>query len=161
MPAEHDDAKWEAYSETMLEFDAAPPVRVDLQRPLTHDTRQALAALGLGTGFAVLTAENPGGENVEDAPTAREAERREGRNERRTSRLETELARAGVPFVRVDGVAPDGDYREHCVAAVMAQRGAIDLAHRLAQLALFWYDGQDFWLLPAQADGDPTRLPRQ
>ena len=30
---------------------------------------------------------------------------------------------------------------------------------RLEQLALFWFDGETFWLLPAEASQSPTRLP--
>ncbi|MFL5582433.1 MAG: hypothetical protein ACJ8AO_18850 [Gemmatimonadaceae bacterium] len=29
----------------------------------------------------------------------------------------------------------------------------------LARLALFWFDGASFWLLPAQGDQEPRRLP--
>jgi hypothetical protein len=29
------------------------------------------------------------------------------------------------------------------------------------QLALFWYDGTGFWLMPAEADGTPQRLPKR
>lgn len=159
--AERTEAKWGSYGETLLEFRGPPALRIDLRRPLDDAARDAMRTLGLVGTFAVLTAENPAGRNPEDAPTGRAAEQREERNERRASRLEQALTMAEVPFVAVDGSAPDGSYRERCVAAMMPQREAVDLARRLDQLALFWYDGRDFWLLPAEADAEPERLPRE
>jgi hypothetical protein len=64
-----------------------------------------------------------------------------------------------VPFVDVDGASPDGEYRERCVAAAMPRDEAARLAARFEQLALFWFDGTDFWLLPAEASEAPRRLP--
>src|SRR5215208_2852596 len=155
-----DREKYEAYPNTILEFLAAPVLRIDLREEITSEQLEGLRRIGLSKPFAVLTAENPGGENVEDAPSERQAEAQVERNERRTSRLEAELARSKVPFAVVDGVSPDGAYREHCLAAVLGQRDAVALAKRLDQLALFWFDGECFWLLPADADQSPTRLPR-
>ena len=155
------NAKWGAYGDTILRFEGPPLLTIDLRRRLDSRTREALRPLGLARPFAVLTAENPNGENPEDAPSGRIAEKREERNERRTSRLERELRRSGVEFAPVDGTAPDGSYRERCVAAVMPQGDAVRLARRLDQLALFWYDGSDFWLLPAETEATPERLPRE
>jgi hypothetical protein len=157
---EKTDEKWGSYGETVLEFPGPPALRIDLRRPLDDVAREAVRRLGLHGTFAVLTAENPAGQNPEDAPSKDAAEQREARNERRTSRLEQALAEAGVSFVAVDGSAPDGSYRERCVAAPMPRREAVELARRLDQLALFWFDGRDFWLLPAEADAEPERLPR-
>ena len=157
---EKTDEKWDAYHHTVLEFCGPPALRVDLRRPLDEATRDGIRTLGLDGPFAVLTAENPEGENPEDVPSERAAERLEERNERRVSRLERGLTDAGVPFAPVDGSAPDGRYRERCVAALMPRQEAVELARRLDQLALFWYDGTDFWLMPAEADAEPERLPR-
>ena len=154
-----DEEKWKAYPNTILEFLGRPPLSVDLRLPVTAEIREQLRLAGLDGPFAVLTAENPCGDNVEDAPTARQAEAREVRNERRTSRLEEELAREGTRFALVDGVSPDGSYREHCVAALLPSSEAVSLARRLDQLALFWFDGTDFWLLAAEAEKGPMRLP--
>jgi hypothetical protein len=41
----------------------------------------------------------------------------------------------------------------------MPRDDAVALARELAQLALFWYDGKRFWLLPAEADDAPRTLP--
>lgn len=157
---DEEDEKWSAYHATILEFCGPPPVSVDLRDPVDDDVRARIRSLGIDAPFAVLTAENPNGENPEDAPSEGAARRREERNERRVSRLEQALAAAGVRFALVDGTAPDGSYRERCVAAMMPQADAVALAKRLDQLALFWFDGRDFWLLPAEADARPERLPR-
>lgn len=153
------EEKWRAYPNTVLEFAGSPPLRLDLREPVTDDTRAALAALGLGAAFGVFTAENPAGENAEDAPTERAEERRERANDRRSCQLERELDARGVAYVPVDGVSPDGQYREHCIATLVARDDAVALARRYAQLALFWFDGEAFWLLPALADERATRLP--
>lgn len=152
-------AKWQSYSETILEFLTNPPLRIDLRRAVTREHAAGLASLGLAGPFAVFTAENPRGENSEDAPTKSAEARVEEHNARRESRLERELVARGIPFVLVDGVAPDGGYREHCVAALMARDLAVSFARGLDQLALFWYDGTSFWQLPAEADAQPRQLP--
>jgi hypothetical protein len=157
--AARDEEKWDAYTNTILEFYGPDPLRVDLRRPVAQETIAALRERGLDRPFAVLTAENPCGENVEDEPSGREAATLEERNERRTTALETDLWRSGVRFALVDGVAPDGSYRERCVAVLLPQEEAVRLAGRFGQLALFWYDGWAFWLLPALAEKTVQRLP--
>jgi len=159
MADETSDEKLDQYPNTVLEFEGRPGARVDLRRPLDRASLEAIARLGLGGAFAVLTAENPHGENAEDEPSAEEARRQEARNERRTSALVRELTRRGAPFVYVDGVSPDGSYRERCVAVPMPRHDAVALARQFSQLAIFWYDGGRFWLLPAEADDEPRPLP--
>ncbi len=157
-----DDAPYHDYPDTILEFFAGDgdPLRVDLRRPLDDAARRAITQLGLGDGFAIFTAENPDGANAEDAPTSAAEAARERENARRQRALEDALRERGVAWLRVDGVAPTGDYREHCVAVAIARDDAAALAERLRQLALFWYDGTTFWLLPAKADEDAMQLPR-
>lgn len=156
------DEKWRAYPHTILEFfdESGRTHRFDLRRRPEEADRRRLARLGLDGPFAVFTAQNPEGENAEDAASGSEAEARDRANDRRQSRLEGALRRAGIPYRRVDGVAPDGEYREECVAAIITRDAAVELAAELRQLALFWFDGHDFWLLPADADEQPVRLPR-
>ena len=154
-----EDAKWEAYPETILEFLGPPPLVVDLRKPIDAPTRHSIRQRVGDSSFRIFTAENPAGENAEDACTDREEERRARRNDQRTSRLEEELARAGTRFLVLDGVSPDGAYRERCVAALLPRRESVALARRYAQLALFWFDGDTFWLLPGLADKDPRPLP--
>jgi hypothetical protein len=155
----HVSEKWDAYLDTVLEFPEIPGVSVDLRAPVTPPTRRALRELVGGETFGVFTAENPAGQNVEDAPSDSEERRREAENDRRTSRLERELTAREVVFHRVDGVSPDGSYRERCVAALLPREEAMELARRYEQLALFWFDGNRFWLLPGTAPEEARTLP--
>jgi hypothetical protein len=150
--------RYAQYPNTILEFDGPAGPRIDLRRPLDAAQRDALAALGLGT-FGVFTAENPEGEHAEDEPSPAAEAERERENARRMQSLLDTLDREGTRYARVDGVAPDGDYREHCVAIAVARDRAVAMAERFDQLALFWFDGRDFWLLPAEADQEARRLP--
>ena len=153
-----ENEKYARYRCTVLEFCGGGP-RIDLRRPVDESARRELAERGLGDGFSVLTAENPRGANEEDAPTPHEERARERANDRRTATLVGELERSRMRWARVDGIAPDGDYRERCVAVVGDRASGVALALRWRQLALFWYDGLAFWLLPAEADQEPQRLP--
>jgi hypothetical protein len=156
--AEAERERYAQYPNTVLEFDTPAGLRIDLREPLDASRRGALAALGLGP-FGVFTAENPEGEHADDEPTPEAERARERENARRMDALLDLLASEGTRHARVDGVAPDGKYREHCVAIAVAREDAVALAERFDQLALFWYDGADFWLLPAEADQAPRRLP--
>ncbi|HEX8850449.1 MAG TPA: DUF3293 domain-containing protein [Gemmatimonadaceae bacterium] len=161
-PSEDDlvEEKWANYPRTVLEFPVPGAPRIDLRRPVGERERALLGERGLTSAFAVLTAENPWGANAEDQPTDAGEEAAERRNAERRARLERELREAGIAFVRCDGVAPDGDYREHGVALTVEQRKAVEIARRYRQLAFFWFDGRDFWLVGAVADKGPERLPR-
>ena len=154
-----ESAKWNAYGETVLQFPDAPGVSVDLRVPLTAPVRRALGEIVGAERFAIFTAENPGGRNSEDARSEVEEERREANNARRRDRLEGELDSLGVRHVPVDGVAPEGDYRERCAAAVMGREEAAALARRYGQLALFWFDGDRFWVVPGIATREARPLP--
>jgi hypothetical protein len=151
--------KYAAYTNTVLELPGVPDGRIDLRRPIGPAERDALRQVGLDRPFAVMTAENPRGQTDEDAPTADEARAREAANDARLARLVDALGAERVPFVRVDGAAPDGSYGERCVALLVSQSDAVLLARRFSQLALFWFDGETFWLLPAEAGAPAVRLP--
>lgn len=153
------DEKWEQYPNTILEFLVPGNPRIDLRRPIGGAERARLRALGLNRPFAVMTAENPWGENAEDKPTDAAEEAAEQRNADRRRRLEQELRDAGVLFVWCDGVAPDGDYREHGVAALLSRERAVRMAIDYKQLAIFWFDGRDFVLVGAVARKPDRRLP--
>ena len=162
MPDDHrNEEKWAQYPCTILEF--APPdrLRIDLRQPLGGPERATLAALGLDRPFAVLTAENPLGENAEDEPTPAQEAATEVANAARHSALEAELRKAGVDFQPCDGVAPDGDYREHGVAVVLPREQAVMLARRFGQLAIFWFDGRNFSLVGAVARKPTEKLPKR
>lgn len=146
------------YPNTVLEIIDGP--RIDLREPLDDDDRAALADAGLAHPFAVITAENPCGEHVDDAKSSLSELRGETRNAMRVLLLERELAERRLHFRIVDGVSPDGSYRERGCAVVMPRADAVALARELDQLAIFWYDGERFWLVPVAVKDDPTPLPR-
>lgn len=154
------DEKWNAYPETILEFQVPGAPRIDLRKRVEDNDRGLLRRIGLSGEFAVLTAENPCGENAEDEPTYADEAAQKRENAGRRSRLEAELEAAASRFLRVDGVAPDGEYREHGVAVEMPREDAVALGTRLRQLAIFWFDGGDFWLDGAVLDRPSERLPR-
>jgi hypothetical protein len=144
----HDDPSWPHYRDTILEFHGTTLIRVDLREPVGSDARAALAAEGLVSPFAVLTAANPRGRTVAGR-----------QNARRHQRLTTALATMGYPYLGADGVSPDGAHRERGVAAMLRQRDAAELARRYGQSAFFWFDGGAFWLVGALVRVEPIPLP--
>ena len=133
----------------MLSFEGGP--RVDLRWELDPEERRALAALELGPSFAVLTAEDPDGEDADDVSADGLAERQR-ENVRRTLRFEELLAREGLAFRRVDGSASDGSRRERCVAVALSRAEATKLAAEHDQVPLFWWDGERFWPWPGEVE---------
>lgn len=122
---------------------------MDLRETVGSEAAAALGAIGLAGPFAVLTAHDPKGSD-EDA----------GTNERRAKRLDARLLALGVDFIHVDACSPDGSHCEASVAAVMEREQATSLAREFEQVALFWFDGEKFWIMGALAGGDPVMLPR-
>jgi hypothetical protein len=149
-----DDPAWGQYPETVLEFfrdpeDDGPALRVDLRRPVDGAVRARLAELGLDGPFGVVTAAAPRGQpQAEDFDDARQAEL-------------DEVARtdALAHTVRVDGVSPDGAHRERSVAVRLPKDEVVALGRRYQQSAVFWFDGDGFWLLGALVAAEPRRLP--
>lgn len=128
-------------------FSGDSEVMVDLRVEVSPAIRRGLAALGLNQ-FAVLTAFNPRGVDIG-----------EDENNRRMKELEAELTSSGDSFVRVDACSPD---RSHCECSVALSDDfdrAIDIAKRWEQIAIFWFDGQSFWIYGAIESIEPVRLP--
>lgn len=155
--------KWAAYRGTVLELPGtpagAPALRIDLRERVPPALAERLRAHGMAPPVAIFTAENPGGEHAEDEGNARAAAREDATNLTRTVTLVEALRETGLPTVRIDGMAPDGSYRERCVGVPMSREDAAGLARRLAQLAFFWFDGERVWLVPGLADQEAEPLP--
>jgi hypothetical protein len=147
-PDQH-DPDWPRYPETVLTFATSPQLEIDLRQPLSESALTGLKRIGLADPFAVLTAYDPRG-----ADLPREE------NERRRRQLNDRLKRSGYKFLEVDACSPDRSHCEQSVAVVMPQREAIALATQLEQVAIFWFDGERFWILGAYVDLDPLMLPR-
>jgi hypothetical protein len=143
------DPDWPKYPETVAIFSTQPPLEIDLRAIPSAAALAALNAAGLGKPFAIMTAFDPRGENL---PA--------GENERLAHDLERRLVENGHRFTRVDCCSPDRSHCERSVAVVMPQQEAIDLARELEQVAIFWFDGQRFWIVGATMETDPLMLPR-
>jgi uncharacterized protein DUF3293 len=144
---ESSDPRWATYPDTIVEIHAVPPCRIDLRRPVSPAIARRLRELGLGDAWAVVTAHNPG--RIAD-PTE---------NERRELELSAAVAASGVPCLRADGVSPDGAHREPGFAVALDQDRAVALASSFGQSAIFWFDGERFWLVPALVGDRPVELP--
>ena len=148
MPDQH-DPDWPRYPETVLEFATIPAVEIDLRQIPSEDAIAALRAAGFGRPFAILTAFDPRGENLSPAE-----------NEKRKRQLDDRLRASGYRFAHVDSCSPDRSHCECSVAVLIPQDKALDLAREMEQVAIFWFDGQRFWILGAVAETDPLMLPR-
>lgn len=143
------DPDWHRYPDTVLHFRTDPPVRVDLREPVTKDVLASMRRIGLSGSFAVLTAHDPRGQD-ESADV----------NARRASQLDAKLNSLGVRFLHVDACSPDGSHREASVAAIVECDTATTLAAEFEQVAIFWFDGEKFWIVGVLAPSDPVMLPR-
>ncbi len=139
---------WRDYAATLLEIHAPALLVVDLRLPLPPSTVQHLRALGLGQTWGVLTAHNPAGRDLSD-PENRVLEHRLGE----------EVLRSGIPYLRTDGVSPDRSHREVGLALGTTFEQVRALATRYRQLALFWFDGGRFQLVPTDPFGSGINLP--
>lgn len=147
-PDQH-DPDWPRYPETVLTFSTTPRVEIDLRDvPSQHDIAN-LAAAGFDSPFTVVTAFDPRGRNLSPAE-----------NERRKRDLDERLQASGYRFAHVDACSPDRSHCECSAAILMPQEEAIELAKELEQVAIFWFDGQRFWIIGALYETDPLMLPR-
>jgi hypothetical protein len=147
-PEQH-DPDWPRYPETVLTFSTSPMVEIDLREIPSERAIRDLNAAGFGPPFAVLTAFDPRGRDLSPAE-----------NERWRLELDARLTAEGYKFVHVDACSPGRAHCECSVAVVMPQEKAIDLARELEQVAIFWFDGNRFWILGAVVEADPLMLPR-
>jgi uncharacterized protein DUF3293 len=147
-PDQH-DPDWPRYPETILDFATKPAIEIDLRKVPSADAIAALRAAGLEQPFAIMTAFDPGGTNLSPAE-----------NENRRQGLAQRLRSSGYRFAEVDCCSPDRSHCECSVAVVMPQEEALDLARELEQVAIFWFDGERFWILGVLAESDPLMLPR-
>ena len=138
---------WGPYPDTVLHFPTAS-VRIDLRVPLDSAARQALAGLGLGHPFGVVTASNPLGISLDNAANLR------------LGRVLAGVVRTWYPgAIPADGESPDRTHREPGFALPLPPDETRNLAARFFQKALFWYDGERFFIMPVLARGEALPLP--
>ena len=143
-----DEALWAAYTGARLLIGRAPTIKVDLRMPVSDEVRHLLTNLGLGATFAVVTPFDPRGER---APA--------WRNLVRYIRMRRRLRHDNLKFIPADGESPDSGHRERGFAIAMSRVDAVALARELEQLAIYWFDGEAFWIDGALASRAPQRLP--
>jgi hypothetical protein len=144
-----DDPSWAAYPNTILELFGTRVVRLDLRSLAAPEDVQPLREVGLAAPWAVVTAWNPHGLEVD-----------EHTNRANDQRLRATLEAAGHRGIRADGVSPDGLHREEGVAVALSLEEARGLAESFGQSAFFWFDGECVWLMPALMRAEPRRLSR-
>jgi len=142
------DPSWAFYPDTILEF-PEEGLRVDLRSALSMSVVAQLQGLGLGGRFAVVTPCDPRGIRAVD-----------DRNPTRVLALHASLKQRGCRFVPADGVSPDREHEESGFAVDLPLEEAVKLARSLEQSALFWFDGEAFWVVPVLVAGEALRLPR-
>ncbi len=107
-----------------------------------------LERTGLDRKFAVVTACDPLGIPLDSAV-----------NQLRTALLLADIERLGAPRAPVQACSPDGLHCEASFAIDLGLDASIALAARYDQLAIFWYDGVSFWLIPVCLNNVRVRLP--
>lgn len=145
--SDHAVDEWGDFPCTHLHFVDEPPLTIDVRGHVTHDVRAGLAAHALIGTFAVVTAQDPMGKTQ-----SREA------NAQLAAKLQKQVASLGAPYTRVQACNPDRSHCEESVAIVLARHKAVDLACDYDQLAIFWFDGDAFWIVPARSSKRAVRL---
>jgi hypothetical protein len=143
------ESRWGDFPRTVLHFDSAPVFALDLQQPVGATELAGLKRIGFERPFGVVTAQDPMG----IAQTA-------DSNAALAARLLAEVAALGAPHVCVDACSPDRSHCERSIALVHDLQVLVDLARRYSQLAIFWFDGAAFWIVPACSSREErVRLP--
>lgn len=139
---------WGEFPNTVLHFGGDLPCAIDLREPVTPAHRDHFARLGLEQTFGVLSAQDPWGKTLSPQ-----------QNHELAVKLHHELAVAGIPYVPLDACSPDHSHCETSVAVSLSQADAVALAVRHEQLAIFWFDGARFWIVPAVSMTPAIPLP--
>jgi hypothetical protein len=142
------------YASTQLAFtrwekDGVSKCTIDLRQAVGPTQVRWLRDLGLGKPFAVITACNPGGEALS-----------EDENDELAAELKEVLEANEVDTsVSCTGCSADMTHFEPGLAIVVEEPEAADVAEQFDQLAMFWFDGERFWIVPVTAGGKPVGLP--
>ncbi len=140
---------WARYAETVLIFEGEDRFEIDLREVLSEAVRTHFRNRGFPQTFAILTAHDPFGRDS----TPEE-------NRVRQAKLESELRARDIHFVRVDACSTDREHCECSLAIDVDQEVAVQIAVEYEQIAIFWFDGTEMWLVGGIVKSDPIRLPR-
>lgn len=138
---------WSNFGETILHI-AGVARAIDLRRPLDGESLRVLRSVFTVPAWAVVTPANPEGRLLTIAE-----------NDARLDRFRAELTEAGMPFVEVAGMSPDGTHIERGMGLPLGPDDAAAIARRWEQLGIFWFDGERMWILPVLARRAPVILP--
>jgi hypothetical protein len=139
---------WEDFSDTVLHFETNPPFSFDLRHALSENSRALFRGIDFERSFGIMTAEDPMG--VQQGQTV---------NSERTSNLRKELSKLGCSYVWLDACSPDRSHCERSVALALDLETVAGIARRYDQLAVFWFDGSAFWIIPVCSDNAALKLP--
>ena len=142
------DALWTAYANTVLRIGDRRQIKIDLRLPLSDETRRVLTVLLPEKTFAIVTPFNPGG-----------ARAHSWRNRWRFVRMRAALGSRALHFTLADGESPDGMHRERGFAIALGRGDSASLARSHGQLALYWFDGEAFWIDDVRTTRPSQRLP--
>lgn len=143
-----DVGDWGDFPCTVLHFIGPGVPSIDLRDRVFPDATCALTRLGLAHTFGIVTGQDPMG-RIQST----------GRNSELAARLQREVAAMNVPFALVDACNPDRSHCEQSFAIAISCDEAVALADRYEQLAIFWFDGNSFWIVPARSLKERVRLP--
>jgi hypothetical protein len=150
LPPSSSDAAgaWGSFPETLLHFRSSPQLTIDLRRAVDEEVRSGLRKIGFERSFGIVTAQNPMG--VEQISVV---------NDALAASLQQVTAGLGVKQVCIDACSPDESHCERSVAIELDERSLIDIAYTYEQLAIFWFDGEAFWIVPVYSGKERLRLP--
>ena len=141
-----EDPSWQNYALAIIDF-GNELVPVAERVSSTGEAFQILEQHSLLPRFGVITACNPLGQTV-DARI----------NEALSSQLRERLQQLCVRVVPCSAGAADGSHREASFAVVLPLRSLTDLAIEFRQSAVFWFEEDRFWLVPAAVQAQPIDL---
>ncbi|MEO7216853.1 MAG: DUF3293 domain-containing protein [Gemmatimonadaceae bacterium] len=104
--------------------------------------------LGFERAFCVVTAEDPMG-----------ARQPPDLNDALVARLREQARKIDAVQVDVDACGVDGSHCERSIAIEIDIQAAIRLADVYRQLAIFWFDGDAFWIIPVRSNKAKLKLP--
>lgn len=139
---------WGDFPSTVLHFLSEAPFALDLRANISEIELAALQVAGFEHAFGIVTAQDPMG--VEQPPET---------NAMLVAKLEADVARLNAHHVEVDACSPDSSRCEQSMAIDLHLESAVSLASRYDQLAIFWFDGAAFWIVPARSPKSRLRLP--
>ncbi|MEO6777921.1 MAG: DUF3293 domain-containing protein [Gemmatimonadaceae bacterium] len=139
---------WGDFPRTVLHFLSESPFALDLQANIRDTELAALEEAGFEHTFCIVTAQDPMG--IEQPPET---------NAMLVAKLEADVAQLKAHHVEVDACSPDSSHCEQSMAVDVDLEVAVSLASRYDQLAIFWFDGATFWIVPARSSKSRLRLP--